>query len=141
MQVAATWPPKTHPRPFCLLPPAGNGSASRGNFIKSGLPRFAQAGLEAAHGEGCGPVGVAKTGEVEDAVEDVGEEFVAEAEAVPRAQLGGDGGANDNFPVGEGEDIGGGGVAEVTVVKPAAFPGGDEDNAQFPGQAAQAGGG
>jgi hypothetical protein len=70
---------------------------------------------------------------VEDAVEDVSEEFVTEAEAVPGAQLGGDGGANDNFPVGKGEDIGGGEVAEVTFVKPSAFPGGDEDDGQFPG--------
>jgi len=62
-------------------------------------------------------------------VENIGEEFVAEAEAVTRAQLGGDSGANDNLAMGKGEHIRGGRVAEVTVVKASAFPGRDEDNA------------
>jgi len=55
-------------------------------FVKSGLPainyqcalpRFAKAGLEAAHGEGAGARGVAEAGEVEDAVKYVGQKFVA----------------------------------------------------------------
>jgi len=79
-------------------------------FVKSGLPainyqcalpRFAKAGLEAAHGEGTGAGGVAEAGEVEDAVEDVGEEFIAEAEAVAFAEGGGDLGADHDLAVRE----------------------------------------
>ena len=51
-------------------------------FVKSGLPSLTKVGLQAAHGEGTGTGGVAKTGEMEDSVEDVGEEFVAETEAM-----------------------------------------------------------
>ena len=100
-------------------------------FIKSGLPSFAKAGLEAAHGEGAGTRGVAEAGEVEDAVENIGEEFIAKAEAVAFAERGSDLGTNHDLAVGEGEDIGRGGIAQVTVVEAAAFTGGDQDDAEL----------
>jgi hypothetical protein len=55
--------------------------------------------------------------------------------------LGGHIGADHDFAVGEGENIGGGGVAQMAVMKPAAFPGGDQDNAELRRQAAKPGGG
>jgi len=109
-------------------------------FVKSGLPainyqcalpRFAKAGLEAAHGEGTGAGGVAEAGEVEDAVEDVGEEFIAEAEAVAFAEGGGDLGADHDLAVREGEDVGRSGVAQMAVVEAAALAGGDQNDAEL----------
>ncbi len=74
-------------------------------------------------------------------MEDVGEEFVAEAESVTFAQLRGHFGTNDDLPVREGEDVGGGGVAKMAVVELPAFPGGDKDDAKFPGKTAKPGAG
>ena len=87
--------------------------------------------MQSAHGEGAGTRGVAEAGEVEDAVENIGEEFIAKAEAVAFAESGGDLGADHDFAVGKGEDIGGGGIAQVAVVKPSAFLGGDQDDAEL----------
>jgi len=47
--------------------------------------------------------------------------------------LGGDFGANNDLPMGEGENIGGGGVVEMAVVQPAAGAGRHEHDAEFPG--------
>jgi len=93
--------------------------------------------LEAPHGEGTGAGGVAEAGEVEDAVENVGEEFIAEAEAVAFAEGGGDLGADHDLAVGKGENIGGGGITQVAVVETAAFPGGDQNDAELRRQAAK----
>jgi hypothetical protein len=68
---------------------------------------------------------------VEDAVENIGEEFIAKAEAVAFAQGRGDFGADHDLAVGEGEDIGGGGIAQVTVVKAAAFAGRNQNDAEL----------
>jgi hypothetical protein len=97
--------------------------------------------LEAAHGLGSGAGGVAEADEVEDAVKDIGKKLVAEAEAMALAEGGGDFGADDDLAVGEGEDIGRGGIAEVAMVETAALPGGDQDDADFRRQAAEPGGG
>ena len=74
---------------------------------------------------------------MKDAVEDVSEEFVAKTEAMPFAQLRGHFGTNDDFPVREGKDVGGGGVAKMATVKSPALPRGDKDDAEFPGKTAQ----
>ena len=46
-------------------------------------------------------------------------------------ESGSDLGTNHDLAVGEGEDIGGGGIAQVTVVEAAAFTGGDQDDAEL----------
>ena len=63
--------------------------------------------MQSAHGEGAGTRGVAEAGKVKDAVKDIGEEFIAKAEAVAFAERGSDLGTNHDLAVGEGEDIGG----------------------------------
>ena len=72
-------------------------------------------------------------------MEDVGEEFITETEAVASAESGGDLGADHDFPVGKGEDVGGGGIPEMAVVEPTAFAGGDENNTEVRRQAAEPG--
>jgi len=66
--------------------------------------------LEEGHfGEISGCV-IVLTAEVEEAVEDVGEGFVVEGEATLLPLALGDGGADENFTVVEGDDVGGGGI-------------------------------
>ena len=85
--------------------------------------------MEATHGQGTGARGVAEAGQVKDAVEDIGEEFLAEAEAVAFAESGGDVRTDHNLAVGEGKNIGGGGIAQMAAMEPAAFAGGDQNDA------------
>jgi len=47
------------------------------------------------------------------------------------AEGGGDFGADHDLAVGEGEDVGWGGVAQMAVVEAAAFAGGDQNDAQL----------
>ena len=103
------------------------------------LQRFAKAGLEATHGEGAGASRVAEAGEMEDAVEDVGQELIAKAEPMTFAEGGGDIGTNHNLPVGKSKDVRGSWVAQMTLVKSAAFPGGNQNDADFRGKAAEPG--
>jgi hypothetical protein len=49
------------------------------------LRAFAQTCLQPAHFEGAGSRGVAKAGEVKNAVENISQKFIAEAEAVALA--------------------------------------------------------
>ncbi len=64
-------------------------------------------------------------------MENIGEEFIAKAEAVAFAQGRGDFGTNHDLAVGKGEDVGRGGIAQVTFVEAAAFTGGDQDDAEL----------
>ena len=66
---------------------------------------------------------------MDDAVEDIGQEFLAEAEAEAFAESGGDVWTDHNLAVGEGKNIGGGGIAQMAVMEPAAFAGGDQNDA------------
>jgi len=68
---------------------------------------------------------------VKDAVENIGEEFIAEAEAVAFAKGGSDLGADHDLPMGKSENIGGGGVAQMAVVEASAFTGGDQNDAEL----------
>ncbi len=68
---------------------------------------------------------------MEEAVENIRKEFVAKTEAVAFAESGGHIGTHDDFAVGEGKDIGGRRVAEMAIVKPTAFTGGDQDDAEL----------
>jgi len=68
-------------------------------------------------------------------VKDVGEEFLPECQAMGLVVKCRYFGAYHDFPMGEGEDIGGGGVGKVGVVKTAAFAGRHEDNPQLVRQA------
>ena len=88
--------------------------------------------MKAAHGEGARAGGVAKAGEVKHPVENVGEEFVAKAQAVSLPKSRRHVRADDNFPMGKGENVGWGGVPEMALVEPAAFAGGDKNDADFP---------
>ena len=87
--------------------------------------------MEATHGEGTSVGGVAIASEMEQTMNDVGEELLAESEAVSSMIRGGDGGADDNFSVGKGENIGRGRVVEVDLVETTTLAGGDEDNSDF----------
>ena len=62
---------------------------------------------------------------------DVGEEFLAESEAVGSMVGGGDVRADNNFSVGKSENIGRGRVAKVDLVEAATFARGDEDDPDF----------
>ena len=61
----------------------------------------------------------------------VSEELLAQGESVSPMIGGGDGGADNDFSVGKGENIGRGGVAKVDPVEATTFAGGDEDNADL----------
>lgn len=78
---------------------------------------------------------------MEDAVKNIGEELITEAEPVALAESGGNIRANDNFPVGEGEDVGGSGVSQMLLMKAAAFAGRDDHDADVRRQTAEPGGG
>lgn len=84
-----------------------------------------------AHGEGSLGGGVAVTCKMEETMNDVGEEFLAEGQAVSPMIGGGDGGADNNFSVGKSENIGRGRVAKVDLMEAATFAGGDEDDPDF----------
>jgi hypothetical protein len=66
---------------------------------------------------------------MEQAVNDVGEELLAESEAVSSMIGGSDGRADNNFSVGKGENIGRGRVVKVNLVEATTLAGGDEDDA------------
>ena len=87
--------------------------------------------MEAAHGEGTGASGVAITSEMEETMNNVGEEFLAEGQAVSSMIGGGDGGADNDFTMGKGENIGRGRVAEVDLVEATTLAGGDENDANL----------
>ena len=79
--------------------------------------------MQTTHGCCLGPGGVTKPGEVKNPVQNIGEELIPKAETVPVAELGGDCGADDDFPVRKGENIGGRWVAEMGVVQATALAG------------------
>lgn len=87
--------------------------------------------MEAAHGEGTSAGGVAIASEMEQAVNDVGEELLAESEAVSPMIGGGDGRADNDFTVGKGENICRGRVTKVDPVEAATLASGDEDDADL----------
>ena len=87
--------------------------------------------MEAAHGEGTSAGGVAIASEMEETMNNVGEELLAECQAVRSMIGGGDGRADNNFSMGKGENIGRGRVAQVSLVKTATLAGGDEDDADL----------
>ena len=62
---------------------------------------------------------------------DVGEEFLAEGQAVSSMIGGGDGGADNDFTMGKGENIGRGRVVKVNLVEASALAGGNEDDSNF----------
>jgi hypothetical protein len=84
--------------------------------------------LGAAHPLVAALGGVVFAAEVEETVEDVGEEFVFQAEAFGVALAFGHGGADEQFAVMEGDDVGGRGVAEELGVDAAAGSGAEEGN-------------
>ena len=86
--------------------------------------------MEATHGQGTGARGVAEAGKVEDAVENIGEEFIAKTETVTFVEGGGDFRADHDLTVREGEDVGGSGITQMAVVEAAAFAGGDQNDAK-----------
>jgi len=98
---------------------------------------FAKPVLEAAHGKGPGTGGVTVAGEMEEPVEDVGQQLIALAEAVAFAKSGGDIGTDHHFPLGKGEDISRGRIAQMAVMQKSAFPGGNENDAHLSGESAE----
>jgi len=87
--------------------------------------------LEAAHGESTSAGGVAIASEMEEAMNNVGKELLADSEAVSSMIGGGDGRADNNFSVGKGKNIGRGRVAKVNLVEATTLAGGDEDDADL----------
>jgi len=73
---------------------------------------------------------------MKNSVKDVGEEFFAECQAMGLVVDCGHLRADDDFSMGEGEDISGGGVGKVGIVQTAAFAGRNEYDPQFVRQAA-----
>jgi hypothetical protein len=68
---------------------------------------------------------------MEQAVNDVSEELLAQGESVSPMVGGGDGGADNDFSVGKGENISRGRVAEVDLVEASTLAGGDQDDADL----------
>jgi hypothetical protein len=68
---------------------------------------------------------------MEEAMNNVGEEFLAEGQAVSPMIGGSDGGADNDFTMGKGENIGRGRVAEVNLVEATTLARGDEDDANL----------
>ena len=87
--------------------------------------------MEAAHGEGTGASGVVIASEMEEAMNNVGEELLAEGQAVSSMIGGGDGGADNDFTMGKGENIGRGRVTKVDLVEATTLAGGDENDANL----------
>ena len=87
--------------------------------------------MEAAHLERAVRGGVAVTREMEETMNNVGEEFLAEGQAVSSMIGGGDGGADNDFTMGKGENIGRGRVAKVDLVEATTLAGGDENDANL----------
>ena len=87
--------------------------------------------MEAAHGEGTSAGGVAIASEMEETMNNVGEELLAECQAVRSMIGGGDGRADNNFSMGKGENIGRGRVAKVNLVEATTLSGGDKDDSNF----------
>jgi len=78
--------------------------------LKRDLPEQAILGTGHSSGEGGG--GVVEAGEMEQTVEGVEEDLVLDVQAVTVGLLACDGGADEDFPVGEGDDVGFGRVAK-----------------------------
>ncbi len=87
--------------------------------------------MEAAHLERAVRGGVAVTREMEETMNNVGEEFLAEGQAVSSMIGGGDGGADNDFTMGKGENIGRGRVAEVNLVEATTLACADENDANL----------
>ena len=87
--------------------------------------------MEAAHFERAVRGGIAVAREMEETMNNVGEEFLAEGQAVSSMIGGGDGGADNDFTMGKGENIGRGRVAEVDLVEATTLAGGDENDANL----------
>jgi len=68
---------------------------------------------------------------MEQAVNDVSEDLLAQGESVSPMIGGSDGRADNDFTVGKGENIGRGRVAEVDLVEATTLAGGDEDDSDF----------
>ena len=64
-------------------------------------------------------------------MENIGEEFIAKTKTVTFVEGGGDFRADHDLTVREGEDVGGGGIAQMAVVETAAFTGGDQNDAEL----------
>ena len=64
-------------------------------------------------------------------MKNVGEKLLAEGQAVSPMIGGSDGGADNDFTMGKGENIGRGRVAEVDLVEAATLAGGDENDANL----------
>ncbi len=62
---------------------------------------------------------------------DVSEDLLAQRESMSPMIGGGDGGADNDFTVGKGKNIGRGRVAEVDLVEATTLAGGDENNANL----------
>ena len=90
------------------------------------LDQAEEAGLGAAHAQVAGLGGVLLTAKVEESVEDVGEDFFFQAEALGVALTLSHGRAEEDFPVLEGDHIGGGGIAEKILVDAGTGGGGKE---------------
>ncbi len=58
---------------------------------------------------------------MKDSVKDIGQQLLAQAETMAPAEGSGHSGANDDFPVGKGKDVGGGRVPQMDLVQAAAF--------------------
>ena len=62
---------------------------------------------------------------------DVSEDLLAQRESMSPMIGGSDGGADNDFTVGKGKNIGRGRVAEVDLMEPTTLAGGDEDDADL----------
>lgn len=69
---------------------------------------------------------VIQAAEVEQPVEDVGQDFLVQAEALGLALFFRHGRADEDFPMVEGDDVGGGGVLEEIAVDPGDCGGGEQ---------------
>jgi len=95
-------------------------------FSSGDLP--SDPGLTAAHGGEPGVVVIVHAAKVQAAVDDVGEQFVGQGKGFEMALGGGDLGADDEFAVLEGDDIGRGGVLQELFMQTSALPGIDEND-------------
>ena len=68
---------------------------------------------------------------MEEALNDVREDLLAQRESMSPMIGGGDGGADNDFTMGKGENIGRGRVAKVDLVEATTLAGGDENDANL----------
>ena len=107
-------PLQLHRRPACGVY-RGEGKVRSGQSLTLQNP-LQQLLLRDGHFLGQDRRGVVVAGEVEEAVEGVEEDFLVGFEAVFRRAITGDSGADEDFAVGKGDDVGFGGVAEDVAV-------------------------